>query len=350
MLDIKLLREDPEAVRKGLKDRGGRSLSDFEKALQLDKRWREVLTELEQLRARRNQAAGEIAKLKKEKKDAIPLIKEMEDLKSRYKAQEDLERTRKEELENVLLELPNIPHSTVPIGLGEEANVLVRENGTIPSFSFKPKDHHDLGTQLGILDFESAAKLSGSAFAIYKGAGAKLERALANFMLDLHTNEIGYKEIATPYLVTAETMTHTGQLPKFEDDLYKTSIENLYLIPTSEVSLANLFQDQALSPEDLPQAVTAFTPCFRREAGSYGKDVRGLIRNHQFNKVELVRICTMEESLKELEILTQHAEEVLKRLELPYRVMALCSGDLGFASTKTYDLEVWMPGYNKYRE
>jgi len=350
MLDIKLIRDNPDKVREGLKARGGRFLPDLDKVITKDQEWRAVLTQLEELRAKRNKSADEIGKLKREKKDASKLMKEVEGFKEEFKKLEEKERGVKEETENRLLGLPNIPDSSVPIGKSEKDNIKVREFGKQPAFSFKPKDHHDIGTELGILDFEAAASLSGAAFAVYKNQGARLERAIANFMLDLHTKEHGYKEISAPYLVTPQTMTNTGQLPKFEEDLYKTKEDNLYLIPTSEVTLTNLYRGKVLSPEDLPQAVTAYTPCFRREAGSYGKDVRGLIRNHQFTKVELVRLCRIEDSLKELEILTQHAEEVLKRLELPYRVMSLCTGDMGFASAKTYDLEVWMPGYNKYRE
>lgn len=349
MLDIKLIREKPEVVRKGLTDRGGKTLPEFEKVLAKDKEWRAVVTQLEELRSKRNAAADKIGALKKERKDASELIKEMEQVKVASKELEEKERVLKEETEAILFALPNIPDASVPIGKSAEDNKVVREGGTKPSFTFKPKDHHQIGLDLGILNFDTAVQLSGARFSIIAGDGAKLERAIANFMLNLHTGEFGYKEHAVPYLVTRQTMTGTGQLPKFEEDLYKAS-DDMFLIPTSEVPLANLMSGQTVEESTLPQGVTALTPCFRREAGSYGKDTRGLIRNHQFNKVELVRFCKMEDSLTELENLTGHAEEVLKRLEIPYRVVLLCSGDMGFASAKTYDLEVWMPGENTWRE
>jgi seryl-tRNA synthetase len=273
----------------------------------------------------------------------------METVKVQMKEKEERERVLKEEVEGLLLRLPNIPDASVPIGKSADDNKVVREHGTKTSFDFKPKDHHDLGLNLGILNFEKATALSGARFSMKAGAGAKLERAIAAFMLDLHTREHGYTEYEVPYLVTRQTMTNTGQLPKFEEDLYKAS-DDMFLIPTSEVTLANLMRDEAIDESKLPMGVTSHTPCFRREAGTYGKDTRGLIRNHQFNKVELVRFARMEDSLVELEKLTKHAEEVLKRLELPYRVLLLCSGDMGFGSAKTYDLEVWMPGENIWRE
>lgn len=325
-------------------------MPDLEKVLQKDKEWRAVLTELEDLRAKRNKSSEEIGKLKREKKDAAPLMKEMEEVKTKMKEKEELERTLAQETEMLLLGLPNVPDASVPVGKSATDNKVVREHGTKPSLNFKPKDHHELGTSLGILDFELATKISGARFTMFVGAGARLERALAAFMLDLHTKEHGYQEIATPYLVSRKTITNTGQLPKFEEDLFRTKDDDFFLIPTSEVPLTNIYAESAVEEKELPKAVTALTPCFRREAGSYGKDTRGLIRNHQFDKVELVRFCKIEDSLKELEILTHHAEEVLKRLELPYRVLALCSGDMGFSSAKTYDLEVWMPGENIWRE
>ncbi len=350
MLDIKLIRDNPELVRKGLQDRGGRYIPDLEQVIAKDKEWRELITQLDELRARRNKAADEIGRLKREKGDATALLKEMEAVKAGMKEKEEAERVLKNAVDMLLLSIPNIPDPSVPVGKSADQNKVVREHGTKPQFSFKAKDHHELGVNLGIFDFELATKLSGARFSLYKGAGARLERAIANFMLDLHTKEHGYMEVATPYLVTGQTMTNTGQLPKFAEELYKCAEDDLYLIPTSEVALANLLRDTALDEDKLPIAVTALTPCFRREAGTYGKDTRGLIRNHQFDKVELVRFCKMEDSLKEHELLTKHAEEVLKRLELPYRVVALCTGDMGFSSAKTYDLEVWMPGENVWRE
>jgi seryl-tRNA synthetase len=350
MLDLKLIRENPDVVRNAFKNRGGRYLPDLEKIIEQDKEWRELLGSLDLLRARRNKSADEIGKLKREKKDASQLIQEMEGVKVELKEKEERERIIKDALDLLLLSVPNIPDASVPVGKGAEDNKVVREIGKKPEFTFKAKDHHDIGTGLGIMDFETATKLSGARFSLLLGWGAKLERAIANFMLDLHTKEHGYMEVLPPYLVTAKTMTNTGQLPKFAEELYKCAEDDLYLIPTSEVALANLFREKAVDEKTLPAAVTALTPCFRREAGTYGKDTRGMIRNHQFDKVELVRFCRMEDSLTELEKLTAHAEEVLKRLELPYRVVALCTGDMGFSSAKTYDLEVWMPGENTYRE
>lgn len=350
MLDIKLIRDNPDAVRAGLTGRGGRSLPDLERALEKDKEWRALTADLDQMRATRNKSADEIGRLKKEKKDAAALMKEMEALKTDLKAKEERERTLKAEVETLLLSLPNLPDASVPPGKTPQDNVVVRESGAIPKFDFTPKDHQDLGTALGIFDFELGTKLSGARFSVTAGAGARLARAIANFMLDLHTREHGYTEVAPPYLVTGETMTNTGQLPKFADELYRCQDDDLYLIPTSEVALANMQRETVVPAEELPRAVTALTPCFRREAGSYGKDTRGLIRNHQFDKVELVRFARIDDSLKELETLTAHAEEVLIRLELPYRVIALCAGDMGFSSAKTYDLEVWMPGEKMWRE
>lgn len=350
MLDIKLIRENPEHVRSGLQNRGGKALPDLESAIAKDKEWRQAVTKADELRKQQNVESEKIAVLKREKKDASEAIAALGKNKAAMKELEETERRLKMEVEMILLSIPNLPDATVPLGKSAADNIVVRERGTKPSFSFKANDHHEVGTNLGILDFEIATKLSGARFSLYRGAGARLERAIANFMLDLHTKEHGYTEIAPPYLVTGQTMTNTGQLPKFEEELYKCKDEDLYLIPTSEVALANLLRETALDEDKLPMAVTALTPCFRREAGTYGKDTRGLIRNHQFDKVELVRFARMEDSLKELELLTGHAEEVLKRLELPYRVVALCSGDMGFSSAKTYDLEVWMPGENVWRE
>ncbi len=349
MLDIKLIRENIDLVRTGLQNRGGKALPDLEKVILKDKEWRAVLTDLEELRSKRNKSSEEIGKLKRDKLDASALMKEMEEVKAKLKEKEELERVLSEETQALLLTIPNLPDASVPVGKSAEDNKVVREHGTKPTLSFKPKDHHEVGVSLGILDFETATKLSGARFAMYVGAGARLERSIANFMLDLHTKEFGYTEVIPPYLVSRKTMTNTGQLPKFEEDLFKSN-NDLFLIPTSEVPLTNIYAEKAVDENDLPRGVTALTPCFRSEAGSYGKDTKGLIRNHQFDKVELVRFCKMENSLKEHELLTNHAEEVLKRLELPYRVLLLCTGDMGFSSAKTYDLEVWMPGENVWRE
>jgi seryl-tRNA synthetase len=350
MIDIKLIRDNADAVRAAYANRGGKSLPDLEQVIERDKEWRGVVSQLDELRARRNKSADEVGRLKREKGDVSALLKEMESVKIAMKELEEKERAIKASVDMLMLSLPNIPDASVPLGRSADDNQVVRQHGTVPSFTFKPKDHHEVGVNLGILDFDIAAKLSGARFSLYKGAGARLERAIANFMLDLHTKEHGYTEVTPPYLVTGATMTNTGQLPKFAEDLYKCADEDLYLIPTSEVALANMLAQTALDEDKLPMAVTAFTPCFRREAGSAGKDTRGLIRNHQFDKVELVRFCKMEDSIKEHELITRHAEEVLKRLELPYRVLALCTGDMGFSSAKTYDLEVWMPGDNIWRE
>jgi seryl-tRNA synthetase len=342
MLDIKLIRSDPERVRAGLQSRGGRSLPAFEELLVADAAWRKVNAEAEALRARRNQAADEIGRLKKERKDAFPLLKEMEVLKGALKKLEEQAKVSEDELKRGLMALPNLPHDSVTKGQDASENRTLREWGKPPAFAFAPKDHQDLGERLGILDFARAAKLSGARFALLVGDGARLERALVQFMLDLHTKEHGYTEVFPPFLVTGQTMTGTGQLPKFAEELYACREDDLYLIPTAEVPVTNLYRDEVLEESSLPRAVCAYTACFRREAGSYGKDTRGLIRNHQFNKVELVRFVRPEDSLAELETLTAHAEEVLKRLELPYRVVELCTGDVGFSSAKTYDLEVWM--------
>lgn len=350
MLDIKLIRDNPDLVKQALQNRGGRYLPDFEQAVSKDKEWRAVLAELEIIRTQRNKLSEEIGKLKREKQDATNLMSQVDTLKTALKEKEEIEGRLKLEMEALLLVLPNLPDASVPVGKSAEDNKVVREHGTKTNFSFKPLDHHELGTRLGILDFENATKLSGARFSMYVGAGARLERAIANFMLDLHTKEHGYTEIVPPYLVSGKSMTNTGQLPKFYEELYRCKEDDLYLIPTSEVPLTNIMAEMLIEEKDLPRALTALTPCFRREAGTYGKDTRGLIRNHQFDKVELVRFCKIEDSLKELENLTHHAEEVLKRLELPYRVLALCSGDMGFSSAKTYDIEVWMPGDNMYRE
>jgi seryl-tRNA synthetase len=350
MIDIKLIRDNAPAVRQAYIDRGGKALPDLEQVIEKDKEWRGVVTQLDELRARRNKSADEVGRLKREKGDVSALLKEMENVKVAMKEREEQERDLKLAIDKLMLSLPNIPDFSVPVGASAADNTVVRAHGAVPTFEFRAKDHHQVGVDLGILDFDLAAKLSGARFSVYKGAGARLERAIANFMLDLHTREHGYTEVTPPYLVTGATMTNTGQLPKFAEDLYKCADEDLYLIPTSEVALANMLRETAISEDRLPMAVTAFTPCFRREAGSAGKDTRGLIRNHQFDKVELVRFCKMEDSIKEHELITRHAEEVLKRLELPYRVLALCTGDMGFSAAKTYDLEVWMPGDKLWRE
>jgi seryl-tRNA synthetase len=322
MLDLNYVREHTGEVETALDNRG-MPLS-LQPLRDLDARRRDLLQEVEALKKHRNES-------------------------SRTEIDERLKKTEGD-LREFMLGLPNLPHESVPVGRSEEDNALVRTVGAKPEFDFEPKAHWDLGPDLGILDFERAAKLAGARFAVYVGAGARLERALINFMLDLHTGEHGYTEMIPPFMVNADALTGTGQLPKFEEDLFKTIPGDFYLVPTAEVPLTNLHAGEILEPGSLPLAYTAYTPCFRSEAGSYGKDVRGLIRQHQFNKVELVHFVRAEESYDTLEKLTSHAEEVLTRLGLPYRVVSLCTSDLGFAAAKTYDLEVWLPGQQAYRE
>ena len=291
----------------------------------------------------------EIGRLKKQKQDAADLLKEMKGVSSEIKELDEQLRELEEKTMGFLLEVPNIPHETVPVGRDETKNIEIRKHGEPPEFDFKPLNHWDIAEMNDIVDFQRASKLAGARFAILKGAGAKLERALMNFMLDLNTSS-GYKEIFPPILVNRQSMTGTGQLPKFESDLFRVADSDFFLIPTAEVPVTNIHRDEILNESDLPIYYTAFTPCFRREAGSYGKDTRGLIRQHQFNKVELVKFTRPEDSYDELERLTSNAEEVLKKLGLHYRVVVLCTGDLGFSATKTYDIEVWLPGQDRYRE
>ena len=346
MIDIKLIRTQPDRVRQAILNRGGRFLPKFEELLALDKDLRAIQAEVEPLRARRNQAADEFGRRKRLKEDGGALLKEMEELKGKLKSIEERAGDAEKKVQAALLELPNLPLETVAVGRGAEDNREVRRWGVPRAFNFPVKDHQELGEKLGLMDFARAAKLSGARFALLTGVGARLERALINFMLDVHTAEHGYMEIFPPFLVTRQTMTGTGQLPKFEEELYATKEDDLFLIPTAEVPLTNMCRDESLDDRHLPLAVCAYTACFRREAGTYGKDTRGLTRNHQFNKIELVRFVRPEDSPRELEILTGHAEAMLEKLGLPYRVMELCTGDMGFSSAKTYDLEVWAPGEN----
>lgn len=356
MLDIKFLRENIEDVEKRLGLRGaGISLSDLKK---LDEDRRRLITEVESLKQKTNEASKEIGKLKKEKKDVSELLNKMQGVgqitivepRLTIKELDDEINKKEEAIKNILLTIPNLPHSTVPEGKTSEDNKEIRKVGAIPHFSFKPREHSEIGELLGILDFERGSKLAGARFTLYKGTGALLERALINFMLDAHTRENGYIEVLPPFMVNRACMTGTGQLPKFEDDLFKIEGWDHFLIPTAEVPVTNIFRDEILKEGELPIHYTAYTPCFRKEAGSYGKDVKGLIRQHQFNKVELVKFTKPEASYDELEKLTLDAEKILQKLGLSYRVVALCTGDLGFASAKTYDIEVWLPGQNKYRE
>jgi seryl-tRNA synthetase len=348
VLDLKYIRSNLDKVREMLKNRGYElDLSGFES---LDRERRERLASLENLRYKRNTVNEHIARMKKSGQDASGVIAEMKEVSSEIKAQEAGISGIQEKLDSLLMYIPNMPHESVPIGRDEEDNLLIREWGEIREMGFEPLPHWEIGERLGILDFGRASKVAGARFAIYVGTGARLERALINFMLDIHTKEHGYTEVLPPFMVNSASMTGTGQLPKFKDDLFKIEDWDYYLIPTAEVPVTNIHREEILKGEDLPIYYVAYTPCFRSEAGSYGKDTRGLIRQHQFNKVELVKFCAPEDSYEELERLTLNAEEILKRLKLPYRVVSLCTGDLGFSAAKTYDLEVWLPGQNLYRE
>jgi seryl-tRNA synthetase len=349
MLDIELLRKNPEFVKERLRLRREEYPTLVDEALRLDEERRSILRGLETLRAERNSLSKEVGKLKSKGEQTAELEGKVKEIKEKIEGLEGQLSKVEEQLKGVMLSIPNIPHQSVPVGKDETENVEVRSWGVRRDFEFEPKAHYEIGEALGILDFERGASLSGSRFTVMWGWGAKLERALINFMLDFHTSR-GYKEVWVPHLVKPEILEGTGQLPKFEEDLYFCERDGLYLIPTAEVPLTNLFRDTILEEKDLPIYLTAYTPCYRREAGAYGKDIRGIIRQHQFDKVELVKIVHPDTSDQELEKLTADAEEILKLLGLPYRVVALCTGDLGFASAKTYDIEVWFPSQNKYRE
>ncbi|HHP51390.1 MAG TPA: serine--tRNA ligase [Moorella mulderi] len=348
MLDIKLLRENPQKVEEALARRGIKA--GLEVFLSLDRERRKVLVELEGLKAERNKLSREIGQLLKEGQGAQELMAQVREINERIKELEDRLNSLEEELERELLRIPNIPHPSVPDGLDEEDNVPIRFWGEPRQFPFKPKPHWEIGEELGILDFERGSKVAGSRFVFYRGAGARLERALINFMLDLHTERHGYIEIFPPFLVNRASMVGTGQLPKFEEDVFKVENRDYYLIPTAEVPLTNFYRGEILDGDALPIYLVGYSACFRAEAGAAGRDTRGIIRQHQFNKVELVKFTRPEESYEELEKLTRDAEEVLQLLGLPYRVVALCVGDLGFAAAKTYDIEVWFPSANQYRE
>jgi seryl-tRNA synthetase len=348
MLDLKYVRSNLGNIEEMIKNRGyDLDVSRFET---LDRERRDRLTELEELRHRRNSVSEEIAAMKKKGEDATSVIAEMKQVSSVIKEKEKGLPQCVEELERLLMVIPNMPHESVPVGKDENDNPVIRTWGEIRKMDFEPLPHWDVGENLGILDFSRAAKIAGARFALYRGLGAKLERALINFMLDIHTREHGYTEVLPPFMVNEASMTGTGQLPKFKEDLFKIEGWDFYLIPTAEVPVTNIYREEILNEENLPIYHVAYTPCFRSEAGSHGKDTRGLTRQHQFNKVELVKFTLPEISDDELEKLTGNAEEVLKRLELPYRVISLCTGDLGFSAAKTYDLEVWLPGQNLYRE
>ncbi len=348
MLDPKVIRDETERVRAGLARR--RADIDLDAWLFLDEKRRRLIQESERLQQKRNERSREVGKRKGRGESADDLMAEVRGIGEDLKRLQDELRETEEKLRSLALQIPNIPNSAVPDGVDEDANVEVRRWGEPPVFDFEPLNHWDVGERLGILDFDRAAKLSGARFALYRGMGARLERAIINFFLDLHTGEHGYEEVLPPVLVNSESMIGTGQLPKFKEDLFKCEGVDLWLIPTAEVPVTNIFRGEILAEQDLPIKMTAYTPCFRSEAGSHGKDTRGLIRQHQFNKVELVKFAHPENSYEELEKLTADAEDALQRLGLPYRVVTLCTGDLGFSSAKTYDIEVWLPGQQKYRE
>jgi seryl-tRNA synthetase len=349
MLDPKLLRNNPDAVKKALRDRGAdpQAVDLFQAA---DEKWRKLTFAVDELKARRNTISGQIAEMKKNKEDAAEFIAEMKNASERIKELDEQRRQEEEKVNSILLCIPNVPHVSSPVGKNAADNIEIRKWGKVESRSFAVKPHFEIGRDLGILDFDAAAKVAGARFCVLRGRGAQLERALINFMLDLHTKEHGYTEVFPPILVNPDSLRGTGQLPKFEEDLFKCRDDDYFLVPTAEVSVTNLHREEILKPDRLPIKYCAYSPCFRREAGSYGKDVRGLIRQHQFNKVELVKFVNPENSYAELESLTADAEDVLQKLGLPYRVVELCTGDLGFASAKTYDLEVWFPAEGKYRE
>ena len=348
MLEIKFVRQNLDSVQKALEARG--QAADLDTFKTCDDERRAILQELEALRHERNVVSDQIAEMKKAGEDADDVVIRMRDVSSKIKEMDKTLSGIQEKLDSILLGLPNIPHSSVPVGKDESDNPVIKTAGDLPKFAFDPKAHWEVGAHLGILDFERAAKIAGARFPLYFGAGARLERALINFMLDMHTLSHGYTETLPPFMVNRQSMTHTGQLPKFEEDLFKLRGWDYYLIPTAEVPVTNIHQDEILNEERMPIYYTAYTPCFRSEAGSYGKDTRGLIRQHQFNKVELVKFTTPESSYHELETLLQDAESILAKLKLPYQVIELCTGDLGFSAAKTFDLEVWMPAQGRYRE
>lgn len=348
MLDLKFIRSHLDGIKEMLRNRSyDLDISVFES---VDQKRREILPALENLRHQRNKVSEEIAAMKRRGEDASGLIREMKQVSQEIKEREATLAQIEDDLKPILMVIPNVPHESVVIGADEKSNPIIRTWGEIRKTDFDPLPHWELGERLGILDFARASKIAGARFALYEGVGALLERALINFMLDVHTREHNYKEVLPPFMVNSACMTGTGQLPKFKKDLFKVEDWELYLIPTAEVPVTNIHREEVLQEEDLPIYYVAYTPCFRSEAGSYGKDTRGLIRQHQFNKVELVKFCKPEVSYEELEGLTENAESILRRLGLPYRVVSLCTGDLGFSAAKTYDLEVWLPGQKLYRE
>jgi seryl-tRNA synthetase len=352
MLDLNFVRDNLALVEEKLRQRGMNPAEVLKDFGAIDTERRQAITQNETLQARRNRASEEIAKLKKSGQDASALIQETKELREQIQTTEKKAAESEARLRELLAAIPNLPHASVPVGTSAEQNVEAHRWGTAPKFDFKPKPHWELGEELGVLDLERAAKISGARFAVYWALGARLERALANFMLDLHTREHGYTEVLTPYMVNSDSMYGTGQLPKFAQDLFRVphGEKDLWLIPTAEVPVTNLYRDEVLDSACLPISLTAYTPCFRSEAGSYGKDVRGIIRQHQFQKVELVKFSRPETSYDELEKLTSNAETVLQKLGLHYRVVTLCTADMGFSAAKTYDIEVWLPGQGLFRE
>jgi seryl-tRNA synthetase len=348
MLEIKFIRDNPEKVKNALKARN--NPFDLDAFLQKDAQRRALIQEIEELRSERNRVSETIGQLKKAKQDASELMERMKAVNSRIKEIEAVLDGLEQEVANGLLSIPNIPHETVPIGKDDTENQVVKLWGDRPTFDFEPLPHWDVGEGLGILDFARAAKVTGARFCVYHGAGARLERALINFMLDLHTKRHGYREVLPPFIVNDDSLRGTGQLPKFAEDLFKLEGLRYYLTPTAEVPVTNLHRDEVLEESSLPLKYVAYTPCFRSEAGAHGRDTRGIVRQHQFNKVELVKFSTPERSYEELEELLLDAEEVLQFLNLPYRVICLCTGDMGFSAAKTYDIEVWLPGQNRYCE
>ncbi len=348
MLDIKYLRQNIDTVAARLAERG--QAVNLENFIALDTKRRDIIQEVEGLRSERNAVSKLIGEKKKNKEDATEIIARMGLVSDRIKALDEELKKTDEELDAIVMTIPNIPHASVVCGKGSEDNPVVRTWGEKPAFAFTPKPHWEIGEALNILDFARGAKITGARFTLYRGLGARLERAIFNFMLDLHTAEHGYTEVLTPFMVNRQSMTGTGQLPKFEEDLFRIDKVDYFLIPTAEVPVTNIHREEILAEKELPIRYVAYSPCFRAEAGTYGKDTRGLIRQHQFNKVELVKFTRPEDSYEELEKLTLNAEEVLKRLKIPYRVVSLCTADLGFSSAKTYDLEAWLPGQDAYRE
>jgi len=348
MLEIKFIRQNLTEVKQAMVNRGDRI--DLEALIDADDNRKKILLEIEALRHKRNVVSDQIATMKKDGETAEATMAEMREVSSQIKVLDRILSENEAVMQTILLQIPNIPHGSVPIGQDENDNPVLRTVGHPADMNFEPQAHWDIGEHLGILDFKRAARITGARFPLYFGQGALMERALINFMLDLHVNQHGYQEVLPPFIVNRQSMTHTGQLPKFEEDLFKLEGMDYFLIPTAEVPVTNIHHSEILKEEELPRYYTAYTPCFRSEAGSHGKDTRGLIRQHQFNKVELVKFTLPEHSYNELELLLQNAESVLQKLEIPYRVITLCTGDLGFSAAKTYDIEVWMPAQGVYRE